>query len=310
MRWPLKAASQKALGSLPRGDALNYVLQRRIRRTLPVDDAGFRRKFDRAVVHFGVFCERAPRKPDEATFYEFGAGWDLIIPLAYFALGVERQVLVDIRSNVRFELVNDSLTRFATLARELEQAASRPLRPLGPPTVTRAADLEERFGIAYLAPRDTRNTGLARESIDFVSSTNTLEHVPEGDIEPILRECGRLLRRDGAISCRIDLRDHYSYVDRTISPYNFLRFSERAWALANSSLHYQNRLRYPDYVRLFEAAGLEIIAEAVSRPGPVELALLRELKIAPRFSNRYSLEDLGAKSVAFVARGRPPAAPR
>ena len=54
---------------------------------------------------------------------------------------------------------------------------------------------------------------LPAASVDFVSSTNTLEHIPATDIGPILAECRRLLRPDGVVSCRIDMRDHYSYFD-------------------------------------------------------------------------------------------------
>ena len=71
---------------------------------------------------------------------------------------------------------------------------------------------------------------------------------------PLLAECRRLLRPDGAFSSRIDLSDHFAHFDRSLSPYNFLRYSDRAWGLANSSLLHQNRLRRPDYVRIAELA--------------------------------------------------------
>src|SRR5207253_3087992 len=81
------------------------------------------------------------------------------------------------------------------------------------------------------------------------------EHVPEDDLAEIFRECHRLLRPAGAFSCRIDLQDHYSYFDRGLSRYNFLRFSDGAWRLVNSPLHFQNRLRAVDYLRLVRDAG-------------------------------------------------------
>ena len=48
------------------------------------------------------------------------------------------------------------------------------------------------------------------------------------------------------MSSRIDLSDHHSHFDASLSPYNFLRFDDRRWRLANSSLLFQNRLRRPD----------------------------------------------------------------
>ncbi len=73
------------------------------------------------------------------------------------------------------------------------------------------------------------------------------------------------------------MRDHYSYFDSSLSPYNFLTVSDRRWKLVNSSLHFQNRLRAADYRRLLEHAGFEIVHENVVGPTAAELELLRRL---------------------------------
>jgi hypothetical protein len=99
------------------------------------------------------------------------------------------------------------------------------------------------------------------------------------------------------------MRDHYSYFDSSLSPYNFLTISDRRWSLVNSSLHYQNRLRRSDYLRLFEEAGFDVVRESAVGPTAAELELLRRLALEPRFRS-YALEDLGAKSLALVARPR------
>jgi SAM-dependent methyltransferase len=303
MRWLAKAALQRGLGALPQGERLNYVFQRRFLRSLPAGDTALRRKFARAVQHLGVCEKHAPgAAPADACFYEFGAGWDLAIPLAYALLGVGRQVLVDIRPSARLELVNDSTASFERLRDELEAEAGRELRSLGGP-LHALDELEPRFGITYLAPRDARATGLAPESIDFVSSTDTCEHIPEADLAAIFGECHRLLRPGGAFSCRIDLQDHYAYFDPGLSRYNFLRFSDRAWGLVNSPLHFQNRLRSPDYLRLVREAGFELVSERSSGPSPEGLAELRALPLAPRFRG-YTPEELGVTVLSFVARRR------
>ena len=301
MRWLAKAALQRGLGALPQGERLNYVFQRRVLRSLPAGESVFRRKFSRALQHLRAHEEHGPGTPrGEAVFYEFGAGWDLAIPLAFVALGVGRQVLVDIRPSVRVELVNESLAAFERLWPELEAEAGRELRPLGR-GIAAVGELEARFGIRYLAPCDARHTGLPEGSIDFVSSTDTCEHIPAADLAEIFRECRRLLRPGGAFSCRIDLQDHYAYFDKRLSRYNFLRFSERAWSLVNSPLHHQNRLRSPDYLRLVRDAGFELVVERPSGPSDDGLAELRALPLAPRFRT-YPLEELGVTILSFVAR--------
>src|SRR5579885_860225 len=246
MRWLAKAALQRALGFLPQqGEPLNYLLQRRVLRTLPAGEATLRQKFTRAATHLAAYEAHGPGTPAaDATFFEFGAGWDLAIPLAYALLGVGRQVVIDIRPSARLELVEATLATYERLRPQLEQAAGRPLRD-PPAAVSSFADLERQLGVRYAAPCDARATGLPAASVDFVSSTDTCEHIPPADLARIFAECRRLLRPGGAFSCRIDLQDHYAYFDPGLSRYHFLRFSDRAWALVNSPLHFQNRLRGP-----------------------------------------------------------------
>jgi SAM-dependent methyltransferase len=300
MRWLAKAALQKGLGAVPQGERLNYVFQRRVLRSLPAGDSALRQKFSRALQHLGAYQENGPEVPaEEATFYEFGAGWDLAIPVAYALLGVGRQVLVDIRPSARVELVNDSLASYERLRGELEGVAGRELRPLGGP-ISRLDELEERFGIRYLAPCDARGTGLPAESIEFVSSTDTCEHIPAAELAEIFRECFRLLRPGGAFSCRIDLQDHYAYFDRSLSKYNFLRYSDRAWSLVNSPLHHQNRLRSPEYLQLVRDAGFQLVVEKPSGPSEAGLKELESLPLAPRFRS-FPPEKVGVTVLSFVA---------
>jgi SAM-dependent methyltransferase len=310
MRWVLKALTQQALSRIPRGERLNYVLQRRVLKSLPASEEAFRRKASRAFQHFEAFVEFGPRRPvGEAVFYEFGAGWDLAVQLVYWALGVDRQTVVDIRPILRVELVNDTIAKLERLLSALEDEAGRELRSPGRAGLSGLEDLRERFGIVYLAPRDARDTGLPGGSLDFVSSTDTAEHIPEEDLLDILVECRRLLKPDGLLSYRADLEDHYSRVDGSVSRYNFLRFSDRAWSIFNPALHYQSRLRYPDYVRLTRAAGYEIVREQVSRPSEGDLAALGELDVAKRFRS-YAAEDLGVRGLTIVATRSTAAAPR
>jgi SAM-dependent methyltransferase len=300
MRWLAKAALQKGLGTFPQGERLNYVFQRRVLRSLPAGDAALRQKFSRALQHLGAYEEHGPGVPAaEATFYEFGAGWDLAIPVAYALLGVGRQVLVDIRPSARVELVNDSLASYERLRGELEGVAGRELRPLGGP-ISRLDELEDRFGIRYLAPCDARGTGLPAGSIEFVSSTDTCEHIPGADLAEIFRECFRLVRPGGAFSCRIDLQDHYAYFDRSLSRYHFLRYSDRAWSLVNSPLHHQNRLRSPEYLQLVRDAGFELVVEKPSGPSEEGRAELARLPLAERFRG-FTPDELGVTVLSFVA---------
>src|SRR5439155_13415093 len=145
-------------------------------------------------------------------------------------------------------------------------------------------ELAERFGINYRAPGDARQTGLPARSLDCVTSSNTLEHIPRDDIRAILRECHRCLRDDGVMSFLIDYQDHYSYFDKKISGLNFLQYSDRTWMLYNPSLHYQNRLRHKDYLALFAETGWEVIEEHRHPIAAEDLGALGKLRVDTRFA--------------------------
>ncbi|WP_421121817.1 class I SAM-dependent methyltransferase [Aquihabitans daechungensis] len=120
-------------------------------------------------------------------------------------------------------------------------------------------------------------------SIDCITSTNTLEHIPPADITAIYRELRRIIAPDGVISFQIDYQDHYSYFDPSIGVYHFLTYDEASWRRYNPSLHFQNRLRHHDHVALIESAGFEIVAAEVEGGSDDDLAALADLDLAPPY---------------------------
>lgn len=304
MKFIVKAVLQQVFNYLPRSESLNYFFQRNVTRSLPRSDESFLRKVEEANRHFTAFLHWClDIKITDAHFFEFGAGWDLIIPLSYYCFGVQHQTIIDIRQNLRLELVNDTISRFLKHKSKLESILCRQLR-VSPVEIGDTSELFDTFGIHWLAPIDAKDTHFPSESFDFISNTVTLEHIPENDIAKILKECYRILRPGGIMSCLVDLKDHYSYFDSTISYYNFLKFSDKTWAYLNSPIHFQNRLRYPDYINLITQSGFEIVDQDVERPSYADMEALKHLRLANRFKAKYSLEDLGVKSFWIILRKR------
>lgn len=292
-RWKAKAALQTVFSRVPGGEALNYLCQRRILRNLPVSDATLLATADSARRHLENLTKHGTVPVNEATFYEFGAGKDLVVPLSYYCLGVCKQVIVDIRDLAREELIIDTLRRLSGgVVPDLVRSAHAALGVSG-----RQQRLSA-LGITYCAPCDARATGLADASVDYITSTSTLEHIPPADIRLILRESRRVLRPDGLMSMLIDYQDHYSYADSSISVYNFLRYDEREWEHWNPSLQYQNRLRHSEYLAMFEAEGFEILDDDPAVGSPEDLRVIAELPPAAPFRDRDP-QDLATK-LAFV----------
>lgn len=302
MHWLAKSALQNAIGVLPRAEEWNYLMQRRVTKRLPRDRDEFDFHAEMALEQWRLVLPLLPEaRRANAHFYEFGAGWDLIIPLTYWALGVERQTLVDISPHVRLELINHAIATFADRSDDLAARLGVPLRRPDRRPIAAMAELRERFGIEYRAPVDARDTGLPSGSVDVVTSTFTLEHVPARDITPILRESARILRPDGVLSAIIDLKDHYSYFDRELSAFNFLRYSPRAWSVLDTSLQSVNRLRHPQYLEMFRAADLELLEETPEPPTDRDLRDLRAMPIADAFAG-FTLDELGVRSLRVLAR--------
>ena len=303
MNWVVKALIKKGLSSLPGGEKLDYLFQTCVTKSLPHSDEQFVNTVAVANGNFNTFLEcGSGRDVSSAIFYEFGSGWDLTGPLAYYAFGIEHQTLIDVRPNLHFELIDNSIERFARNKSELEGLLGRRLRSISPLRLKTRGELRDKLGITYIAPLDARDTKIASESFDLISSTSTLEHIPEVDVGKILVECRRLLKPDGVMCCRIDLRDHFCDFDSKIGPHNFLKFSDSLWACLNSSLHFLNRLRYPDYIRLVKMSGLAIAAQRASPPLAAELDVLRSMRLATSFRMRYSLEELAAKGLYLLLR--------
>ena len=200
------------------------------------------------------------------SLIEFGAGKTLAQNL-YLSDLVERQVVVDLNPMMELGMVNTAIAQLKALGAPLD---GRP--------VASAAELEEIYGIRYLAPFDMRDTGFEDASFDICVSTNTLEHVPRDDIAAIFRELRRILRPEGRVSAMIDYSDHYAHSDRSLSRLHYLTLPETEWRRHNHPNHYQNRLRHVHYAEIFSETGFEAEAEEpTDYADPAGLAIRPEL---------------------------------
>jgi len=301
MNFKYKCLLQSFFSALPHGENLNYFCQKFLTKSLPIDDTSFLNKVRTASSHLEKFNQYGEEhKRNDLVYYEFGAGWDLVNPIALSLSGRFNKLLcIDIRELVFPALIQDTLHKFDRLKKEI---------PLNYHTIAvhkinkkNFRDiLNNQFNIVYAAPRDACHTGIESGIIDLITSTVTFEHIPKNDIVNIALECFRILKPGGIFSISIDYQDHWSYFDHTISVYNFLSFSETNWKKFNPSLNYQNRLRDKDYAQIFRDSGFEIVEQKPIRASEDDLVLLRHMQLDPFFSGNYSIDELGIKGGNFV----------
>jgi len=297
MNFKYKCYLQKVLSKIHNGDRLNYLFQKFVTRNLPVSDSQFLAKIDIVMKHYHNFLEYNELKTDTGKYYEFGAGWDLIIPLSMSMLGLEVNC-IDIRKLVKPELIINTITRLKSRKNHIPFK----YKEIKSDTLIKRkilTHLKDDFHLSYHAPIDARNTNFDNDTFDFISSTSTLEHIPKEDIPLILNECFRILKNGGIFSMIIDYQDHWSYFDYNISVYNFLQFSSKQWARYNPSLNYQNRLRHPDYLHLIENTDFKIVTDIPIQPSAEDFEILKKLKINEEYKD-YDLNYLGIRGSEIV----------
>ncbi|HUU22184.1 MAG TPA: class I SAM-dependent methyltransferase [Phycisphaerae bacterium] len=163
------------------------------------------------------------------------------------------------------------------------------------------ADLLDLCAIEYLAPADAARLELPGASVDFHVSLFVFEHVPPDAVAGILAEGARVLRPGGAMVHHIDYSDHFSHSDTSISPINFLQFSDAQWAqYAGNRYMYMNRLRQDDYVEMFRSLGQRIVlARTVSNDKCLAILRRGDLPLDQRFRAK-PLDTLAITSSLFV----------
>jgi SAM-dependent methyltransferase len=301
MNWRVKASVQSLLSHLPLGHELNYVLRRHVSRTVPADESVFAYDCAFAAEHLAVFRQHGVSPIEDSLFYEIGVGWDLTIPLTFYSLGVNRQVVVDLRRLIKLELVLRSVSRLGAGREQLALLRTPDAAAKATSRAQLLTILGAGCGIDYQAPFDARHTGFDSSSIDYITSTKVMAYIPVDDLRDILRECCRILRPGGLVRVLNDYRDLYSYGDPSVSVYNFLRFSDEQWRRLNPNLQYQNRLRHVDHLRLFAEAGLEIVEDLPGYDQDATRDALRKIPLAEKF-RRYSFDDLAPVRGVILAR--------
>ncbi|MBN2306197.1 MAG: class I SAM-dependent methyltransferase [Anaerolineae bacterium] len=306
--WYLKAAVQGTLARMPARRRLNYVMQRHITKNLTLDTDLFEGRLKKCWQHFHNYARATSVETPPAHVIDLGTGWHPIIPVGLFLCGVSKIWSVDIDPLVYRNLLEEMLIQFVAYAENgrlkdflpgLHEERLPALQDALNKT-TNAAPLDEVFAALHIELwiADAQHTGLEPGSIDLFTSNYTLEHVPGEVICGIFAEFRRLAKPTAAMSHLIDVKDHYANFDGSITPYNFLKFSDRTWRWFNNDLLYQNRCRLNDYRRLHEETGFRVVFED-HEPGDVEQ--FRRVELAPQFQNYASDEDMSASLGWFVS---------
>jgi hypothetical protein len=286
-KWKIKALVQKTISFLPFHRNLNYLFQKYVTGGIELSDQYWGYKITHARDHINFYSEYETNRLKGKTVLELGTGWYPIVPLCLFLSNAEKIISIDIQSwmTKAYQLKaikkiidfreNGELEKYLPVIDENRWDVLKQIikdsRNLNKNDINNLICLES-------IVTDARKTGLKENSIDFICSNNTFEHINKNILFGILSEFKRIIRKDGIMSHFIDMSDHFSHYDTSITNYNFLRFSNFAWKLIDNNIQPQNRLRFIDYKRMYEKAGIPVSKELItgSQPGELKKVIISE----------------------------------
>ena len=238
---------------------------------------------------------------------ELGTGWYPVVPVGLYLCGASEVWTFDIVPLLRNSRVRHTLHLFAdfadrgTLQNHLPRLRLERMKSLREALTAAKHESPEKLLQklkVHALVRDARDTGLSARTIDLFVSTSVLEYIPRGVLTNILREFQRLSRPGAVMSHFINLRDEFSRFDDSITPFNFLKYSDYKWKWLDSPLTRKSRLRISDYREVLAETGWEITAEENTTGS---LAQLQQIHLAPEFL-RYAQADLLVLNSWIVAR--------
>lgn len=302
MNWKIKNAMYHIMETIPLGAKVYSLIQEHITKSVWVNDDQFlNRYYDSKVYrHVKAIKNYGKYELKDSTMYEFGAGWDLMAPVGFsLCWGIKRFIAVDLNVYLHSKLLINTLNLYQ---RNKEILIKDYAYEIDDNLISKDINrvLKDQLRIDYKAPVDARNTFLEDESIEYIISNVTLEHIPPEDIISILKECYRILKKDGLMTMTIDYTDHYAHTDSNISLFNYLKYNENEWKKYNTGMHYQNRLQHSDYREIIIQSGFEIVDENVHLIKE-DIATVEAIDVADCFK-KYESEELACREGFFVVR--------
>jgi SAM-dependent methyltransferase len=288
MNWRVKCSAFKVLEWLPRdvGDALYHWLQACSGSLDP------RRALDENLRTFDLFTgllTRTCRNIAGSDILELGSGWYPATPyLLLYGAGARMVNTYDIAEH--FSPVR--LRRF-NAAFESRLSLWPKVNGQSPLALPREVRYFPRTNLVTSPPPD--------HSVDLVISRVVLEYIPPNDLLELHRVFRHCLRPGGAVLHFVSTCDDRANSDESLSFYDFLKYSEADWRGITTRFYYQNRLRWPQYLDLFKAAGFQVEHQTHKPllPGSQEFSKFSRLRLHPDYA-RFTFEELTATELQFV----------
>jgi len=290
-KWIQKAIVQKTISYLPCNHLINYAFQKYVTKGVDLSDEYFHDRLGHARDHLNSF-KKYSEKAIPHSCLEIGTGWYPIVPICFFLSGADKIYSVDISFLTSKKRLKTTLLKFVEcknsglLANYINVI---PVRLVVINSILRdfnklsLNEVLQRLNIFYLI-EDAKKLSLPDNTIDLINSNNTFEHIYPNNLIPILKEFRRVVKKQtGVMSHFIDMSDHFAHFDKTITIYNFLKFSDRQWKWIDNSIQPQSRIRIYDYKQIYSDLNIPITDETFREGNLKELTLI---PLAEKYTNK------------------------
>jgi hypothetical protein len=281
-------------------------LQKHVTKGYFVSDRVFEGKLKLCGKHLEFYRTFSSNPKERFEAFELGTGTWPIIPIGLYLCGAGRIITYDLHPVLEIDTLKSVLEQFEKyieskkiyeILPSVQKDRVEPLKEAiriknweTPKDFLKQLNIDARKG-------DARRTDVEDSSIDIVFSTVVLEHIDREIIRELYAEFGRIGKEDAIMSHYIGLEDQYCGFDSSITPFNFLRYSDKEWARYNNPMIPLTRLRLTDHRSLVEESGFTLRHEE-SIFGDLEE--LKSVPLAKKFEG-YPTQDLLARFSWLIA---------
>ncbi len=268
--WILKAIIQKSISFLPFKHNINFLFQKYVTKGVHLSDSLFADKLAHCDRHL-LYFKKYSAENNNFTALEIGTGWYPIVPIGLYLYGAEKIYTIDISPLMNETRIRQTIDKIIQHSEKgfnftIQQQRLDKLKQLAKQTDLNANQILEQMNIVSMIA-DARKIDLPTGSIDLLNSNNTFEHIYPEILIDILKEFKRIAKPGGVMSHAIDMSDHFSHLDKSITPYNFLKFSEGQWRWIDNSIQPQNRMRLYEHTSLYNYAEIPITEKVITGAG-------------------------------------------
>ncbi len=297
-KWILKAVVQKCISFLPNRNQINLFFQKRVTGGVFLSEEYFEDRLIHASNHI-KWLKKNRSDLGNVVSFELGTGWYPVVPLSLFLTGVGKIHGSDLNEWLKPQGIKDALAFFLRYEKEGKLEGYFDVLPerlsilmemkerLEKEDLSRE-EILDKFNMEYLLGDLTRSSSMKERGINFYHSNNTLEHIYPNVIKGIFNNFSAWAGAGRLDSHFIDMSDHFAHFDKSITIYNFLKYSDGMWDFIDNKIQPQNRYRFSEYKALYHEIGMPITEYDFRKGSQEDLA---KIKTAPKYID-FTKEDL------------------